>query len=762
MYRCPSTTKRIAYHHLMARQKNSSLWFLLLSLICSLLSTHSTAAASEDDVRKEYIVYMGAKPAGDFSASAIHTNMLEQVFGSGRASSSLVRSYKRSFNGFVAKLTEDEMQQMKGMDGVVSVFPSEKKQLHTTRSWDFVGFPRQVKRTSFESDIIIGVLDGGIWPESDSFDDKGFGPPPRKWKGTCQGFSNFTCNNKIIGAKYYKSDRKFSPEDLQSPRDSDGHGTHTASTAAGGLVNMASLMGFGLGTARGGVPSARIAVYKICWSDGCDDADILAAFDDAIADGVDIISYSLGNPPSRDYFKDTAAIGAFHAMKNGILTSTSAGNDGPRLVSVVNVAPWSLSVAASTIDRKFLTEVQLGDKKVYKGFSINAFEPNGMYPLIYGGDAPNTRGGFRGNTSRFCEINSLNPNLVKGKIVLCIGLGAGFKEAWSAFLAGAVGTVIVDGLRLPKDSSNIYPLPASRLSAGDGKRIAYYISSTSNPTASILKSIEVKDTLAPYVPSFSSRGPNNITHDLLKPDLTAPGVHILAAWSPISPISQMSGDNRVAQYNILSGTSMACPHATGAAAYIKSFHPTWSPAAIKSALMTTATPMSARKNPEAEFAYGAGNIDPVRAVHPGLVYDADEIDFVNFLCGEGYSIQTLRKVTGDHSVCSKATNGAVWDLNYPSFALSIPYKESIARTFKRSVTNVGLPVSTYKATVIGAPKGLKINVKPNILSFTSIGQKLSFVLKVEGRIVKDMVSASLVWDDGLHKVRSPIIVYAVQ
>ncbi|XP_010658507.1 cucumisin [Vitis vinifera] len=762
MYACPSTTKPIAYHHLMARQKNSSLWFLLLSLICSLLSTHSTAAASEDDVRKEYIVYMGAKPAGDFSASVIHTNMLEQVFGSDRASSSLVRSYKRSFNGFVAKLTEDEMQQMKGMDGVVSVFPSEKKQLHTTRSWDFVGFPRQVKRTSVESDIIIGVLDGGIWPESDSFDDKGFGPPPRKWKGTCQGFSNFTCNNKIIGAKYYKSDRKFSPEDLQSPRDSDGHGTHTASTAAGGLVNMASLMGFGLGTARGGVPSARIAVYKICWSDGCDDADILAAFDDAIADGVDIISYSLGNPPSQDYFKDTAAIGAFHAMKNGILTSTSAGNDGPRLVSVVSVSPWSLSVAASTIDRKFLTEVQLGDRKVYKGFSINAFEPNGMYPLIYGGDAPNTRGGFRGNTSRFCEKNSLNPNLVKGKIVLCIGLGAGLEETSNAFLAGAVGTVIVDGLRFPKDSSYIYPLPASRLGAGDGKRIAYYISSTSNPTASILKSIEVKDTLAPYVPSFSSRGPNNITHDLLKPDLTAPGVHILAAWSPISPISQMSGDNRVAQYNILSGTSMACPHATGAAAYIKSFHPTWSPAAIKSALMTTATPMSARKNPEAEFAYGAGNIDPVRAVHPGLVYDADEIDFVNFLCGEGYSFQTLRKVTGDHSACSKATNGAVWDLNYPSFALSTSNKESIARTFHRSVTNVGSPMSTYKAIVIGAPKGLKINVKPNILSFTSIGQKLSFVLKVNGRMVEDIVSASLVWDDGLHKVRSPIIVYAVQ
>ncbi|RVX13628.1 Cucumisin [Vitis vinifera] len=493
--------------------------------------------------------------------------MLEQVFGSDRASSSLVRSYKRSFNGFVAKLTEDEMQQMKGMDGVVSVFPSEKKQLHTTRSWDFVGFPRQVKRTSVESDIIIGVLDGGIWPESDSFDDKGFGRTAKEMEGHLPRVFQFhlqqvnlTRNRvKIIGAKYYKSDRKFSPEDLQSPRDSDGHGTHTASTAAGGLVNMASLMGFGLGTARGGVPSARIAVYKICWSDGCDDADILAAFDDAIADGVDIISYSLGNPPSQDYFKDTAAIGAFHAMKNGILTSTSAGNDGPRLVSVVSVSPWSLSVAASTIDRKF----------------------------------------FDRGATRFCEKNSLNPNLVKGKIVLCIGLGAGLEETSNAFLAGAVGTVIVDGLRFPKDSSYIYPLPASRLGAGDGKRIG-------------------------------------LLHQLNKPDLTAPGVHILAAWSPISPISQMSGDNRVAQYNILSGTSMACPHATGAAAYIKSFHPTWSPAAIKSALMTT-------EKSGSRIAYGAGNIDPVRAVHPGLVYDADEIDFVNFLCGEGYSFQTLRK-----------------------------------------------------------------------------------------------------------------------
>lgn len=164
-----------------------------------------------------------------------------------------------------------------------------------------------------------------------------------------------------MGARSYRSDGLYSTNDIQSPRDSDGHGTHTASTVAGGLVGRASMLGLGSGTARGGVPSARIAAYKICWSDGCHDADILAAFDDAIADGVDIISFSVGGNTPLDYFNDSMAIGAFHAMKNGILTSMSAGNDGPESFTVRNFSPWSLSVAASTTDRKFLTGVQLGD-----------------------------------------------------------------------------------------------------------------------------------------------------------------------------------------------------------------------------------------------------------------------------------------------------------------------------------------------------------------------------------------------------------------
>ncbi|KAJ4831980.1 hypothetical protein Tsubulata_026868, partial [Turnera subulata] len=479
-----------------------------------------------------YIVYMGDGPKGGqlISTAAIHLSMLQNVIGSSFSPDSLLHSFKRTFNG--------------------------KNQLHTTRSWDFLGVPLKAERTNLESNIIVGMLDSGIWPESQSFNDEGFGPPPAKWKGSCQLASNFSCNNKIIGAKYYRSDGVFNSGDIKSPRDTEGHGTHTASTVAGGLVSMASLDGLGTGTARGGVPSARVAVYKVCWSDGCWSADILAAFDDAIADGVDIISVSVGGQAARDYFSDPIAIGAFHAMRNGILTSTSAGNSGPNLATVSNVAPWSLAVAASTIDRKFLTGVRLGNNRTYEGISINVFNlQNIQYPLIYGGHAPNLTGNFTGLSSRFCSKHSLDANLVKGKIVLCDVLNTG--EA--PFLSGAIGS-IMQGLGR-NDVAYSFPLPVSYLGT-EGSNISQYINSTRSPTATIYKSTQANDTLAPYVASFSSRGPNSITPDILKPDISAPGVDILAAWSPASGVTNIPGDDRRVPYNIISGTSMACPHAT--------------------------------------------------------------------------------------------------------------------------------------------------------------------------------------------------------
>ncbi|CAK8538236.1 unnamed protein product [Lathyrus sativus] len=731
---------------------NSLKPFLLFLLTCILIQQ-----ACSDKDRKTYIVYMGAHPKGmdPTTLPSLHSRIAQNVLGSDFEPGAVLHSYKKSFNGFVVKLTEDEAETLAEMDDVVSVFPNTKNLLHTTKSWDFIGLPQNIKRLSLESDIIVGVLDTGIWPESKSFSDEGFGPPPKKWKGSCH---NITCNNKIIGASYFNIEGIYGKKDKKSPRDVNGHGSHCASTLAGNMVSSVSLEGYAIGTARGGVPSARIAVYKVCWEEtGCDEANILAAFDSAIADGVDVLSVSLGPgqvTPLTQYFQHSINIGSFHAMQRGVFTSNSANNLGPDLFTMTSYPPWLLSVAASTFGRKFVTKVQLGNGKVYEGSTINTFDlKNKMFPIIFARDIPNTAAGFNSSVSRFCHKDSVDEHAVKGKIVLCEGIQI---PTDIGFFSGAAGVIF--GYVSAKDLPNTYALPATLLSLWNFREIQYYMKSTRNPTATIFKSEEVEDSLSPYVASFSSRGPNPITPNILKPDIAAPGVNVIAAWTPLDPISEFEDDKRRVPYQIISGTSMACPHAVGAAAYIKSFHPNWSPAMIKSALMTTATPMSPSINPEAEFAYGAGLISPVKAANPGLVYDISEADYVEFLCGEGYTDKQLRNLTRYKSDCKGKANGkAVYKLNLPSFAL-VANNKFFGYVYHRTVTNVGSAKSSYKARVISSPL-LEIQVKPDVLSFTSIGQKKSFTLTIEGEINVGIISSSLIWDDGNHQVRSPIVVY---
>ncbi|XP_040987821.1 cucumisin-like [Juglans microcarpa x Juglans regia] len=709
--------------------------------------------------RKVHIVYMGERPQGDFSLASTHHSMLEGVLGSiSSAKESLVYSYGRSFNGFAAKLTDEEVGKLSEMEGVISVFPNHKLKLHTTRSWDFVNLPAgSGKVGGTQGDVIIGLLDTGIWPESESFSDEGLSSPPSKWKGKCIG-ANFTCNNKIIGARYYNSDNSFDSTDFKSPRDSEGHGTHTSSTAAGIEVAGASYFGLAKGTARGGVPSARIAMYKVCWSSGCSSADVLAAYDDAIADGVDIISVSLGFGSFLQYFEDPIAIGSFHAMRKGILTSASAGNSGPYPFTVNNYAPWIVTVAASTIDRKFVAQVVLGNGQVYTGLSINSFNLYGKsFPLIWGGDAANYSAGADTEISKFCSLGTLNSYEVLGKIVLCESLDDGT----GVLLANGVGTIMADSSF--KDYAYNYPLPATVISTEDGLRVLDYIRSTEKPIATILVGEIWKDVMAPYVVSFSSRGPNPITPDILKPDLTAPGVDILAAWSPVAPPSIAFEDTRSVNYNIISGTSMSCPHVSGAAAYIKAAHPNWSPAAIKSALMTTAYNVDPKKHEDLEFAYGSGQINPLRAVDPGLVYDASEADYIDFLCRQGYNTTTLKLITGDNSsFCTTTVPGRAWSLNYPSFSVAVEDGLPIRAVFSRTVTNVGPPNSTYTLSWY-MPPSINVVVEPSVLSFSATGEKTSFTVKVYGPSIaqRPITSGAIIWNQGVHVVRSPLVVYTV-
>uniref|UniRef100_A0A7N0UJA6 Uncharacterized protein n=1 Tax=Kalanchoe fedtschenkoi TaxID=63787 RepID=A0A7N0UJA6_KALFE len=689
---------------------------------------------------------MGSLPGGYYSPEAHHLSMLQSVSNTNIMSGDqelLVRSYKRSFNGFAAWLTDQERENLNAMEEVISVFPNTVYKPLTTRSWDFLGFPENITRNpSVESDVIVGLIDSGIASDSPLFSDEGFGPVPKKWKGVCKANETVVCNKKVIGAKGYTDSGAV---------DNIGHGTHTASTAAGNEVKGASFYGLTEGTARGGVPSARIAAYKVC-EQSCDAANILAGFDDAIADGVDILSVSLGADGSSSFSYDPIVIGSFHALEKGILTVQAGGNDGPDSSTVSSLVPWLLSVGASTTDRQFMDRVVLGDGRSLTGLSINSFSPirDARVPLIYGVGLNSTDCDI--DSIRACLDACLDPKTAKGKIVLCDGL------SWAEVnRVGGVG-LINPYSEVDSDVAFVSPLPQLSLSPQDYELVKAYVNSTLNPQATILKSVAAKNPSAPSIASFSARGPNRDLPEINKPDLVAPGVEILAGFSPLASLSETTFDKRSSKYNIISGTSMACPHVSGAAAYVKTFHPDWSPSAIKSALMTTARPVNAS---DKEFAYGSGNIDPAKAASPGLIYDLGHADYVNYICTVYRNSTTLGLLLGKNAICpDKKLSLATF--NYPSltFPINLNVTKTINVTFNRIVTNVGLPNSTYTAKVVSDPH-LKIEVAPDTLSFKSLNETQAFTVKVTGEYPakEAILSSSLIWSDGTHSVRSPIVVY---
>ncbi|XP_074266766.1 subtilisin-like protease SBT4.8 [Silene latifolia] len=623
-----------------------------------------------------------------------------------------------------------------GIKGVVSVFPSRTLETQTTRSWDFLGLPEPaIDQQRVESNIVIGVFDTGIWPESPSFDDNGFDPAPQKWKGVCKGGQNFTCNKKLIGARTY----------FEDARDYTGHGSYSASVIAGRKVDNANFYGIANGSARGGVPFSRIAIYKICDSSKCPDTNILSAFDDAIADGVDVISFSIGGGFASLY-QDAVAIGSFHAMEKGILTVQSGGNSD----KIGSSAPWLLSVAASTMDRRIITKLVLGNGAILEGISVNSFTmEKDKYPLVH----PVITGIYM-QKPLWDEIP------VKGKIVVTES------TQFIDFFFGIDAAGVVSRSDVV-DASYIVPGPVVILAANDFDAVMSYLSKSANPEGTILKSETVTDTSAPVVASFSSRGPNQVATDILKPDITAPGVDILAAYSPLANVTRFSSDKRRVNYSLLSGTSMACPFVAAAAAYVKSKHSDWSPAAIKSALMTTSHPMSSTKNPEGIFAYGAGHLNPMAALNPGLVYEITRDEYIIFMCKLNYTTEQINIIAKNESL--SCPQQSAWkftptDVNYPAMLIKL-HKFDVIKPFtmgfQRTVTNVGNAKSTYTAKVESADNKIKVTVEPNTLTFNSLREERSFVVSITGEGLLDGVlySASLVWSDGIHSVRSPVGVY---
>ncbi|XP_073224343.1 subtilisin-like protease SBT5.4 isoform X2 [Cicer arietinum] len=749
-----------------------------LFLLCSFLQKSSHA------IKKSYIVYLGSHSHGPNpsasdleSATNSHYNLLGSHLGSHeKAKEAIFYSYNKHINGFSAVLEVEEAANIAKHPNVVSVFVNKGHELQTTRSWEFLGLENNngvVLKDSIWEKARYGE---GVWPESKSFSDHGMGPVPSRWRGICQ-LHNFHCNRKLIGARFYSKgyESKFGRlnQSEYTARDVLGHGTPTLSIAGGNFVPGANVFGFGNGTAKGGSPRSHVAAYKVCWLGTiqieCTDADIMKAFEDAISDGVNVISCSLGKTTPPEFFEDGISIGSFHAIQNGVIVVASGGNSGPKLGTVTNVAPWLFSVGASTIDRKFVNYIQLGgDNKHIMGVSLSTGLPSDkFYSLISSVDAK--LGNATIDDAQICMVGTIDPNKVKGKILFCLlrdinGLYYAEEEAVSG---GAIGLILGNDKQRGNDII-AYPhlLPTSHINYIDANYVHSYIKATKTPVAYMSKAkTEVGAKPSPVIASLSSRGPNPIQSIILKPDISAPGVDILYAFiGAISPTG-LASDNRRIPYYIGSGTSVSCPHVSAIVALLKTLYPHWSPAAFKSAVMTTAKILDTNERPIRDqsnkedatpFGYGAGHIQPELAMDPGLIYDLNTIDYLNFLsCSRGYNQTNMKIFSKRPHTCPKSYN--MLDFNYPSITVPNLGKLHSVQIVTRTVTNVGSP-STYHVHV-KTPYGISVLVKPSSLTFNQVGEKKTFkvVLKVT-KPTLGYVFGHLWWFDGRHKVMSPLVV----
>ncbi|KAM7260083.1 hypothetical protein ACFE04_015824 [Oxalis oulophora] len=479
--------------------------------------------------------------------------------------------------------------------------------------------------------------------------------------------------------------------------------------------------------------------------------------DAAIDDGVDVLSLSLGGE-SVPFYEDGIAIGAFSAIQKGIFVSCAAGNSGPNYGTLSNEAPWILTVGASSIDRTIKAVAQLGNEDEYEGESL--FQPKDfpstLLPLVYAGANGN-------QTTAWCTAGSLQGVDVKGKVVLCErggGVGRVAKGQEVLDNGGAAMILMNDEINAFSTLADAHVLPATHVSYAYGVSIQEYINKTSSPTSTILfKGTAIGDKSAPAVTSFSSRGPSLASTGILKPDIVGPGVSILAAW----PVSVENKTGTDATFNIISGTSMATPHLSGIAALLKSSHPDWSPAAIKSAMMTTADTLNLGGEPIVDekettadfFATGAGHVNPTKANDPGLIYDLQPDDYIPYLCGLGYSDSDIETIIGHAITCSSVTSITEAQLNYPSFSVILG---STPQTYTRTVTNVGLAGSSYQVAV-AAPKGVNVTASPTEFALGEDGkEEITVTFSQIGTSTDLFAEGALYMISADHTVRAPIVV----
>jgi subtilisin family serine protease len=709
----------------------------------------------------------------------------EALDGAGVDQSALLASFDYAANGFSAVLTPAEAEALATQKGVLSVQRDELRQLHTTDSPHFLGLDD--RRGAWDSGytgagVIVGVIDTGIWPEHPSFADSGLGAPPTDWMGgtpICEfgdtaynpDDAAFDCNDKLIGARDMRTLYEFfiGSETYSTARDYDGHGTHTASTATGNRDVEASIFGRDFGEVTGIAPDAWVAAYSACGSQGCFGGDLADAIDQAVEDGVDVINYSIGSDTPGLLGPDDIAF--LFAADAGVFVATSAGNAGPGASTVGSPAtvPWITSVGASEQDKTYVAEILTGDSTRWRSRWSHWFKKDqGRYEGASitpgtGGQLPFVDAADHGN--ELCDPAVTFTPEITGAVVLCLrGVQARVEKSQAVFEQGGAGMVLYNPDDVQDLVTDNHWIPSVHVNFTDGSALKQYIADNGVEATVELTDGGRERQRGNTMAAFSSRGPvgSPASDDIIKPDVTAPGVNILAGASP-TPTLGAPGQ----LFQSISGTSMSSPHVAGLFALLKQAHPDWSPAMAKSALMTTARQDVRKEDGRTKadpFDFGAGHVDPEGPAsregslfNPGLVYDAGFNEYLGFMCDAGSEL-----FANPAGTCAALSTAGIptlaTDLNYPSIAASaVPGTKTVLRT----VTNVSDETETYRARV-DEPPGYDVTVTPDRIALApgeSVGFEVTFVN--EEAPIGEWRFGSLSWQSGHNRVRSPIAVKAV-
>jgi subtilisin family serine protease len=596
------------------------------------------------------------------------------------------------------------------------------------------------------------------------------------WGGECEigeEFDETLCNNKLIAARWFidgaESSGPIDSKEFRSPRDADGHGTHTATTAAGNRSS-ASIFGTLIGDVEGMAPRARVAVYKACWlrpeqtRASCNTSDLANAIDTAVADGVDIINYSVGSSMREVTAPDDIALLA--ATKAGVVAVVAAGNEGPNLATIGSPAgaPWVITAGASTRKGESSVEAmqvsappsiagKYATKEALFSPPLSERDPLEAELVLVDDDDDTLPSGSPGVTSDGCQP-LINSDEIAGNIALMQRSGCLFTDmVANAEDAGAIAVLVYNIAGDPIvmfGENGLVDIPALMIGQADGNLMLAELDAGNKVTVVLEKSfLLTTPENGNVMASFSARGPGPVA-DILKPDVTAPGVNILAGFTP-DPANAAPGEN----FAYLSGTSMSTPHVAGVAALLRQAHPNWSPAAIRSALVTTARQdlrLPDSLSTPNSFDYGGGHIVPNDAFSPGLVYDVSDDEYDAFACGTASPAVTPAKCD-ELSAAGHSFNAR--DLNQPSVSIS---RLANQQTVTRQVTNLGDEPESYEIE-LSPPPGINVAVSPPVLSVAA-GASASFdvTLTYESGPLDLWRFGTYTWVGDDHEVRSNIAV----